>query len=764
MRAQKPQIETMLKLIKVLGATLGLLWLSACQNEPISSDKPEWGQTLDLCQLAAWRTDAHPEIRAACTGSPEADAVLLRRLSLRQQCLAENDFSACTSRTVEPSPNPSLDRARRLAFATNDQFSDILVEAIDDDDDGRSRRRVERLEGWKKELDENGLLKDKYANQIGGFRWGMSMSDWLAYHAFSAENSDNPNHQLVSQVTLATSLAELGLFEEAAKILSKIGNEEMDRVLRPDWSLYSSKDISFDSENASFEERSVWSRFRKTVGGVFSIQLYSDNKNAAIETLAKSRATLVLMGDSASQHVEMMEFLLGKVIPKNVLFDKLFFGPSYEGRSYARWDRNGLYGWESIADATAMAPLLERHLIRLDPKLTGYSLSVAEYRYEGPNMSDPDFLQQSAELRDKMVYYKNLLEERVRKESFDEIKTPTVAPPSHVSFMAQENEAKPVDENLLSRIRAAGIGTYGVSAARELPNGLLQIIYLSGAIDPSGETGIEGYWLLEGNLETGKWEDPFYLGFRNMMPYIVDGFVEGNIESKSLQLMGARAPLDLGSVTFPPIMMNTAKPERGLITIDITAVKRDSDGDTLTDLFETRTGLNPANPDTDGDLIRDNRDSVPTRTYKGSSRDRERAFALLSILEGHEDGAIVQAPAPPDQERDMFSGLQLNTDTDDEYAQYRDPIPGVLYFESEFEGFGLVDLDYMLIVQTETESEAMSQAFAPHYPIRITRQIVDPYSDRMIVVWSAGWVGGTVLLTRQPDGGYKHEILSSWIS
>ena len=134
-------------------------------------------------------------------------------------------------------------------------------------------------------------------------------------------------------------------------------------------------------------------------------------------------------------------------------------------------------------------------------------------------------------------------------------------------------------------------------------------------------------------------------------------------------------------------------------------------------------------------------------------------------MEGHEDGAIIQAPATAEQiESDPLFNLNFSKEEDPERLQYTDPIPSVLYLQSDFEGLGNAVLPYMLIVQTKAEADKISETFPPHYPIQITRQIKDPFSDRMIVIWSASWVGGTVLLTRQPTGGYKREVLSSWIT
>lgn len=325
--------------------------------------------------------------------------------------------------------------------------------------------------------------------------------------------------------------------------------------------------------------------------------------------------------------------------------------------------------------------------------LIGYTMDTGAIWRNDPNMSDADFLQQPPALRAEMAFYRELLEDKLRDNSDDEESDAhNIKPLEHVIFQPQNNEANPTSEVLLKRIKDAGIGTYGVVAARESDNGAIQIIYQSNAIDPSGETGVGGYWLLEGDPENGDWEDPIYLGLRTLLPYRIDGFAvdapdAAPRQEEALRLVGSRQALDLGSLTFPPIAMEMADPERGLIIIDLVEVNRDSDCDTLTDLFEVRTGLNSNSPDTDADGIKDYRDSVPTRAYGGSSQERTKAYALLSILEHHEEGAIVGTPTTSDQgETGLLLGLQLNTDPESEMDQYRDPIPRVLYLQSGFEG------------------------------------------------------------------------------
>ncbi len=623
---------SMRNLLKYLIFCLAISLLAACDTS--TKIEHEWAETLDLCHLASWRSDAYKELNAACTSAANADHALTTQLAKRSQCLALDDFTDCRAVEDKSSNDASQDRARRLAVSTGESLEVLLSEALKDEGK-QSWRDNDRLDGWKKELDENGILKGKYARAIRGTRWNASEIDWLAYHAFAAENSSIEEHQLISNITLATSLADLGVFDEARAVLARVDNGDLERVLKPDWTLFGAENIDFSAERKPYEQRAALSGYRKAVAAIFAINLHSNNNIAAKGSLEQSKNTLTLMGANGVQYINLMEFLLGKPVENEKLFDELYLGPRGDGVDLDVRGMDGLSGWESLADNNALAPLLASRLEEL-------STNFPEHTFEGkliwnhaPNMSDADFLKQPSALRAKMAYFKTLLKSRIREHNWESDREPTrITPPKHVTFEAQKNTSNPVSDTLTKLIQEAGIGSYGVAAARELPLNGIQIIYKSNAIDPSGETGVGGYWLLEGFPQKGEWKEPIYLGLRTLLPYTIDGFAsdisDGEIkELDRLILVGARQPLSLGSLTFPPIAMETSKPERGLITIDLASVKRDRDGDRLTDLFEIRLGLNPDNPDTDQDGLRDNRDSVPTRPYEGTSQDRSRAYALL---------------------------------------------------------------------------------------------------------------------------------------
>ena len=436
--------------------------LSACsQSQP---EDPEWSNSLDLCQLAEWRPDAHPEIHAACQGLSGADEELVRQLSLRNHCLKSGDYSICQSHKHAQAQQPSVDRARRLSLAFGDDIDPILHEAelerLEAEASRRDRRRGRnRGEGWKKELDDDGILVGKYGAGILTTVWSAAQTDWLAYHDHTISKSSHPDQKLFSRVTLASLLADYGHSEPAEEILSRIHSDDIKKILKPDWSLFIEGGITPDYQNsrASYEERNAVYRYRRTVASIFAIQLHSGDEPAAERTFQTTRTFLNEMGGDGKQLSELMAFLLGQDTPNEQLFDKVFLGPP---GSTGRLGR-GRTTWESLANQSALAPLLEKRLNELETELSGYSLSTDKIRSTAPNMSDGDFLRQPTELRARMAYYRTLLKDDIVRRPHGDLDTASkhIPPPDHVVFIEEDNEKALVPESIISRISEAGIGT-----------------------------------------------------------------------------------------------------------------------------------------------------------------------------------------------------------------------------------------------------------------------------------------------------------------
>jgi hypothetical protein len=155
--------------------------------------------------------------------------------------------------------------------------------------------------------------------------------------------------------------------------------------------------------------------------------------------------------------------------------------------------------------------------------------------------------------------------------------------------------------------------------------------------DPTGEVPSAGFWLRR--IENGE-ERRHYLGLREHRPYEFATTGAPFIIDGELRLLARRAPI-VGKIMLPPVGLQF---DRAKSTVELRAklddVLRDGDADGLGDLAERQLLLDPANPDSDGDGIRDGDDPLPNVARGGASGDRERAFAaVLARLHGT-DAAI----------------------------------------------------------------------------------------------------------------------------
>src|SRR5438105_12534671 len=89
--------------------------------------------------------------------------------------------------------------------------------------------------------------------------------------------------------------------------------------------------------------------------------------------------------------------------------------------------------------------------------------------------------------------------------------------------------------------------------------------------------------------------------------------------------------IDTASITFPPVDLRAKREVHGLyLELPWADLRRDSDGDGITDLVEERIATDPHNADSDGDGIADGKDGLPLVPL-GSGRTAE-AEVLATLL------------------------------------------------------------------------------------------------------------------------------------
>jgi hypothetical protein len=138
-------------------------------------------------------------------------------------------------------------------------------------------------------------------------------------------------------------------------------------------------------------------------------------------------------------------------------------------------------------------------------------------------------------------------------------------------------------------------------------------VAISDTLDPVGELGSGGYWIVHSSNGGRTWDAPLYTGLRQNMPYVVVPSSKLPLLTRAgVQIEVQVRELDVESITFPPVDLQMKREANDLfIEFAWSALRRDSDSDGLTDLVEERIATDPHNRDTDGDGIADAEDRLP---------------------------------------------------------------------------------------------------------------------------------------------------------
>jgi len=159
----------------------------------------------------------------------------------------------------------------------------------------------------------------------------------------------------------------------------------------------------------------------------------------------------------------------------------------------------------------------------------------------------------------------------------------------------------------------------------------------SSLADPVGGMHIGGYWLQYSSDGGRNWQR-FYTGIRTEVPYsIVTASPIAMLAGDHVELEAEVLEVDPALIWQPP--RNVLR--RTLLSLSWEVLRRDSDGDGLTDLFEERIATDPHDPDSDHDGIGDAIDLLPQVGSRTQWLNPE-AQALTLVLEQHygkENGA-----------------------------------------------------------------------------------------------------------------------------
>ncbi|MFO0596610.1 MAG: hypothetical protein U0228_14940 [Myxococcaceae bacterium] len=272
---------------------------------------------------------------------------------------------------------------------------------------------------------------------------------------------------------------------------------------------------------------------------------------------------------------------------------------------------------------------------------------------------------------------------------------------------------------------------------------------LSQRVDPTGEVTGGGYWLsLTQNDGTHR---EVYLGFSMNRPWRAADKSAVPLLAKDgvVRVEAAQAPLDEGTITFPPVSTKVkVLREHVVLEAKLADLERDTDGDGLTDLLEMRLLLDPANADTDGDGMRDGVDTAPRlddrlppsplanmiSEYLGT--DRPRGLRALAIDPQIQKSALELQPIDLDR------------------------LEFVLAEPGELVGLRPRNVKITL---SRAELEEAKKVFGAFYP-RSMRIFGSRDGKHAVIVGSEGWAGDTVRLDEQEDGTWKSQVIAMWMS
>jgi hypothetical protein len=329
--------------------------------------------------------------------------------------------------------------------------------------------------------------------------------------------------------------------------------------------------------------------------------------------------------------------------------------------------------------------------------------------------------------------------------------------PRLVSF---EERRVPADRRWIGKRPQAAPSAKGYPAIADLTIVVLSpaaqrmfAVSVSQDLDPRGEVSAGGYWLYL-SADSGKtWEGPYYLGIADQFPYVILPVTHvPSFDGDRVNVEVERREVDESTITFPPVGLRAKNVAKDLyLSIDTAAVKRDSDGDGLTDLMEEKLGLDPLSPDTDDDGIPDGSDPLPLQP-RSEAESSERGQLLEAVLPylfggpspiqqtaagGHEGSAMYWQPRPFASARTLF-------------------ISGADATLPHGAGVRALTLSHAVL-------EEYKRKFGATYPMALPDVAFDQDRQRALIRYDFGWRGGSLLAERK-DGRWMITPRGSWIT
>src|SRR5262249_23446994 len=153
----------------------------------------------------------------------------------------------------------------------------------------------------------------------------------------------------------------------------------------------------------------------------------------------------------------------------------------------------------------------------------------------------------------------------------------------------------------------------------------------SQTLDPAGEVSGGGYWVHISDDGGKTWRAPLYTGLAQFFPYVVVAqSCQPILAGDRLLIEVEIDQLDRATITYPPGGLQAKRHEAGyVLTLPITDLERDSDGDLITDIEEEHLLLDPMKADTDGDGLRDGVDPLPNVVNSATPGPNDEALRVV---------------------------------------------------------------------------------------------------------------------------------------
>lgn len=310
---------------------------------------------------------------------------------------------------------------------------------------------------------------------------------------------------------------------------------------------------------------------------------------------------------------------------------------------------------------------------------------------------------------------------------------------------------------LPAEMRAAGEPSLP-RAVKSLPEGFAPVraeqigtrvvaVTVSQVLDPVGEVSPGGYWIHLSGDGGRTWGSPLYTGLVSRWPYVVKPTARlPLLDGDTLNLAVDIAEIDTASITYPPVALRNRREQGDLVlTIPLSRLRADSDGDGTTDLVEQHLLLDAPEairPFVVGSDPRDSCGSTP-------SAETEAILAVLANTAGN--GALIEPVRGADDP--VFGGWQMKEPSRD----------APLFLKGSPKDFRCLRSRTPVFVYNDDALEAMRVLSPDFHPIEMPPVILNRDKTRGFVVWSAGWTGGTLRL-RSVNGEWVTDVLSNWIS